>query len=332
VLRADFDQPMPAVALWREYVQTKDEYVDEPNGQSRKTGKKIPAAMWEKMPTVMLAKVAEAIALRKAFPQELSGIYTDDEMAQADNDAPRVEDAERAVRRRQAPRPRAQQHPATSSPAPAPKATWTGKGPVFCLPPYRAKGVSIDAVYDAGSQKLKKTQGQPDTVVDCGGQYVISDERLANAAKWISDKFAAHKKLEDEGAVGGDGYLDAADVERFSEWSTDIANEVTRRAAILNEAAQNVAADAEKKVETSSAATPAMSPEAQAMTAAAPVVSFVDDITTKPEPAPVAQPEPTTSAPVQCVECKGSGGTAKKPCKPCLGTGTIVRGSSASKK
>ena len=70
VLRAGFREPVWAVALWSEFCQMAYEK---------------PTAMWKNMPTVMLAKCAESQALRRVFPQELSGIYSEEEMGQADN-------------------------------------------------------------------------------------------------------------------------------------------------------------------------------------------------------------------------------------------------------
>jgi len=58
------------VAYWDEYCQTTND------------GK--PMGLWSKMPHTMLAKVAESLALRRAYPNDLSGLYTGDEMAQSD--------------------------------------------------------------------------------------------------------------------------------------------------------------------------------------------------------------------------------------------------------
>jgi phage recombination protein Bet len=73
VSREGFTAPLFRIALYREYVQTK------------KDG--TPTRMWATMPAGQLAKCAEALALRAAFPAELSGVYTHEEMAQADSES-----------------------------------------------------------------------------------------------------------------------------------------------------------------------------------------------------------------------------------------------------
>ena len=72
-LRHDFAEPCWGVATWASFAQTKRDG--------------SPTRMWKQMGDVMISKCAESQALRKAFPQELSGLYTADEMSQADSEA-----------------------------------------------------------------------------------------------------------------------------------------------------------------------------------------------------------------------------------------------------
>jgi phage recombination protein Bet len=74
ILRSDFNEPLWGVATWNQYAQTN------------KSGQLTP--MWSKMAPVMLAKCAEMLGLRKAFPQDLSGLYEQSEMDQATNEEP----------------------------------------------------------------------------------------------------------------------------------------------------------------------------------------------------------------------------------------------------
>ena len=66
VIRAGFKEPLYRVALFSEYAQRKKD------GTLTK--------FWIEKPALMLAKCAEALALRSAFPQSLSGVYSDDEI------------------------------------------------------------------------------------------------------------------------------------------------------------------------------------------------------------------------------------------------------------
>ncbi len=60
------------------YTARWDEYVQRDSSGA-------PAGMWRTMPFSMLGKCALARALRSAFPAQLGGLYTEDEMQQADS-------------------------------------------------------------------------------------------------------------------------------------------------------------------------------------------------------------------------------------------------------
>lgn len=67
IYRSDFTEPVWSVALYEAYVA--------------KTKEGKPAGRWVADPAGQLAKCAEALSRRKAFPQDLSGLYTPEEMA-----------------------------------------------------------------------------------------------------------------------------------------------------------------------------------------------------------------------------------------------------------
>ena len=74
------------VAYWSEVSPIKDEWAyDENKGKRVPTGKKVldDSGQWAKMPRVMIAKVAEAAALRKGWPDDLANVYEASEIDRA---------------------------------------------------------------------------------------------------------------------------------------------------------------------------------------------------------------------------------------------------------
>jgi phage recombination protein Bet len=73
VYRTGFRDAVYGIARWDSYAAKKKD-----GGVTH---------MWLKFPDLMLAKCAEALAMRRAFPEDTAGLYTDDEMGQAERPA-----------------------------------------------------------------------------------------------------------------------------------------------------------------------------------------------------------------------------------------------------
>lgn len=104
VHRKGVAHPIAATAFWDEYHPEENDF------------------MWRRMPRVMLAKVAEALALRKAFPYDPDAkhgigadLYTTEEMAQAERPSPVAATPQPTARERVAARAAAAQAPVVAA-------------------------------------------------------------------------------------------------------------------------------------------------------------------------------------------------------------------------
>lgn len=144
ILRSDFKEPLWGKALYSEYVQTK------------RDGK--PNRMWAKMGANQLAKCAESLGLRKAFPRELSGLYTREEMAQAGTASSDDGDTGHEVIASSAPMPGEQATNHGGPPPPASEHSTTSEPPPAPPPPgeVRAKGDMAGQLQDSLEEQGKK--------------------------------------------------------------------------------------------------------------------------------------------------------------------------------
>lgn len=101
------------VGVWRKEFQEPVWGVARTDAYAARNERGQLAGLWRTMPDTMIAKCAEALALRKAFPHELSGVYTGDEIQEQAVDH---ETGEIVQAPRQAPKPAPKAKPAAKLP------------------------------------------------------------------------------------------------------------------------------------------------------------------------------------------------------------------------
>ena len=158
VYRKGVSRAIAATAFWHEYKPEQ--------GQSGRQD-----AMWVRMPRVMIAKVAEALALRKAFPYDPENrmgigadVYTADEMAQAARSEPAAAVVQPNARDRIA-----QRAAAIAAPPPEPEPDPATEPAGFPSEPEEIAGEAIEVPPPAGlsasalaglARQAGKTKGQ----------------------------------------------------------------------------------------------------------------------------------------------------------------------------
>lgn len=181
VFHKGFAQPLYAVAHWGEYCQTNKE-----GG---------PIAMWGRMPSLMLAKCAEMLALRKAFPAELSGLYSVEEMQQAESEPAPVAQGFGSAARAKALDAR------LSSPPPAP----SKPEPVAEAPaPPQATGDPLaddPIIYVDSIEEHKGARGPVWKVTDMQGNVYacLSDVMVSDLSTWKGEDRAIRITVERKG-------------------------------------------------------------------------------------------------------------------------------------
>ncbi len=75
--------PVAGEAHWAEFAPIKDVWAEDGSGRRSKTGKQEldpTKEGWTRMAHIMISKAAEAQALRKGWPEDLSGVYAEEEI------------------------------------------------------------------------------------------------------------------------------------------------------------------------------------------------------------------------------------------------------------